>query len=201
MIASHDWLRPIYDLLRKELVLNQVLHADEIPYQILNRADGKPATSQARVWLFRTIKNTEHPIAYYHADLTRERAVATTILEGFKGYLHCDGYSGYKNIPNLSLVGCWAHVRRKFFEIPGNNGKAQKAVEYCDKIFSFEKTIKGLSPAERQKQRQLVIKPVVEEFFDWLQSFYAMKGKLQTAVMYALNSKGRAFAFFRRWKS
>lgn len=127
--------------------------------------------------------------------------MATTILEGFKGYLHCDGYSGYKNIPNLSLVGCWAHVRRKFFEIPGNNGKAQKAVEYCDKIFSFEKTIKGLSPEERQKQRQLVIKPVVEEFFDWLQSFYAMKGKLQTAVMYALNSKGRAFAFFRRWKS
>ena len=74
-------------------------------------------------------------------------------------------------------------------------------MEYCDKIFSFEKTIKGLSPEERQKQRQLVIKPVVEEFFDWLQSFYAMKGKLQTAVMYALNSKGRAFAFFRRWKS
>ncbi|MCU7207429.1 IS66 family transposase [Turicibacter sp. GALT-G1] len=195
MIASHDWLRPIYDLLRKELVLNQVLHADETPYQILNRADGKPATSQARVWLFRTIKNTEHPIAYYHADLTRERAVATTILEGFKGYLHCDGYSGYKNIPNLSLVGCWAHVRRKFFEIPGNNGKAQKAVEYCDKIFSFEKTIKGLSPEERQKQRQLVIKPVVEEFFDWLQSFYAMKGKLQTAVMYALNQKVELLRF------
>ena len=43
IIASHDWLRPIYDLPRKELVLNQVLHADETPYQILNRADGKPA--------------------------------------------------------------------------------------------------------------------------------------------------------------
>ena len=195
MIASHDWLRSIYDLLRKELVLNQVLHADETPYQILNRADGKPATSQARFWLFRTIKNTEHPIAYYHADLTRERAVATTILERFKGYLHCDGYSGYKNIPNLSLVGCWAHVRRKFFEIPGNNGKAQKAVEYCDKIFSFEKTIKELSPEERQKQRQLVIKPVVEDFFDWLQSFYAMKGKLQAAVMYALNQKVELLRF------
>ena len=195
MIASHDWLRPIYDLLRKELVLNQVLHVDETPYQILNRADGKPATSQARIWLFRTIKNTEHPVAYYHADLTRERVVATTILEGFKGYLHCDGYSGYKNIPNISLVGCWAHVRRKFFEIPGNNGKAKKAVEYCDQIFSFEKTIKDLSPEQRQKQRQLIIKPVVEEFFDWLESFYAMKGKLQTAVMYALNQKVELLRF------
>ena len=195
IIASHDWLRPIYALLRKELVQNKVLHADETPYQILNRTDGKSATSQARIWLFRTIKNTEHPVAYYHADLTRERVVATTILEGFKGYLHCDGYSGYKNIPNISLVGCWAHVRRKFFEIPGNNGKAKKAVEYCDQIFSFEKTIKDLSPEQRQKQRQLIIKPVVEEFFDWLESFYAMKGKLQTAVMYALNQKVELLRF------
>lgn len=93
--------------------------------------DGKLATSQARCWLLRTIKNVEHPVAYYHADLTRERVVATTILEGFKGYLHCTGYSRYKNIPNISLVGCWAHVRRKFFEIPGNNGKVKKAVNYC----------------------------------------------------------------------
>ncbi len=179
IIASHDWLRPIYDLLRKELVLNQVLHADETPYQILNRADGKPATSQSRIWLFRTIKH----------------AVATTILEGFKGCLHCDGYSSYKNIPNIGLVGCWAHVRRKFFEIPGTNGKAKKAVEYCDKIFSFEKSIKDLSAEERQKQRQLIIKPVIEKFFEWLESFYAMKGKLQTAVTYALNQKVELLRF------
>lgn len=195
IIASHDWLRPIYDLLRKDVVLNQVLHADETPYQILNRADGKPATSQSRIWLFRTIKHAEHPVAYYHADLTRERAVATTILEGFKGYLHCHGYSGYKNIPNIDLVGCWAHVRRKFFEIPGTNGKAKKAVEYCDKIFSFEKSIKDLSAEERQKQRQLIIKPVIEKFFEWLESFYAMKGKLQTAVTYALNQKVELLRF------
>ena len=140
-------------------------------------------------------KNAQHPVAYYHADLTRERAVATTILEGFKGYLHCDGYSGYKNIPNVKLVGCWAHVRRKFFEIPGNNGKAKKAVEYCDQIFRFEKTIKDLSPEQRQKQRQLIIKPVIEEFFKWLESFYVMKGKLQTAVMYALNQKVELLRF------
>ncbi len=77
----------------------------------------------------------------------------------------------------MKLVGCWAHVRRKFFEIPGNNGKAKKAVEYCDQIFRFEKTIKELSPEQRQKQRQLIIKPVIEEFFKWLESFYVMKGK------------------------
>ncbi|MBS3200348.1 transposase [Turicibacter sp. MMM721] len=105
IIASHNWLSPIYERLKDELIQNKVLHADETPYQILNRTDGKPATSQARVWLFRTIKNAGYPIAYYHVDLTRERAVATTILEGFQGYLHCDGYSGYKNLPSIDLVG------------------------------------------------------------------------------------------------
>ena len=73
-------------------------------------------------------------------------------------------------------------------------------MNYCDQIFSFEKTIKDLSPGQRQKQRQLLIKPVIEEFFEWLESFYVMKGKLQTAVYVCLKSKDRAFAFSRRWK-
>ena len=104
-------------------------------------------------------------------------------------------------VPDIDLVGCFAHVRRKFFEIPRNNGKAKKAVEYCDKVFSFEKTTKDLSCKERQEQRQLVIKSVVEEFFKWLGAFYAMKGKLQTAVTYVLNQKKKLLRFLGRWKS
>ncbi|MBS3200343.1 transposase [Turicibacter sp. MMM721] len=57
------------------------------------------------------MKKTKHSITYYHTDLTRERAVATTILEGFQGKLHCNGYSGYINIPNIDVVGCWVHFR------------------------------------------------------------------------------------------
>lgn len=148
--VSHDWLRQIYDLLRQELVHHSVLHADEALYQILNRTDRTLATSQSRFWLFLIIKKAHHPIAYYHANLTCERAVATTILDRFQGYLYCDGYSSYKNIPNIELVECWAHVRRKFFGILENNSKSQKAVEYCDQIFHLEKNIKGLSPEERQ---------------------------------------------------
>ena len=60
----------------------------------------------------------------------------------------------------------WAHVRRKFFKIPGNNEKVKKAVAYCDQIVNFEKLIKALSLDQRQKQRQLVIKPALEEFSD-----------------------------------
>ena len=87
------------------LVKEEVLHADETHYQVLNRTDGREATSQARIWLFQTVKGSKKPIVYYHADLTRARVVAEQLLTGFKGYLHCDGYSGYKNLPNIELVG------------------------------------------------------------------------------------------------
>lgn len=104
--AAEDWLRPIYDLLAQELKKQDILHADETHYQILNRPDGRSATSEARIWLVRTIKEAEHPVVYYHASLTRERSVAVKLLNGFKGYLICDGYSAYKKLPNITLAGC-----------------------------------------------------------------------------------------------
>ena len=55
--------------------------------------------------------------------------------------------------------------------------------------------MKDLSAEQRQTQRQLILKPVVEEFFEWLESFYAMKWKLQTTVMYALNQKVELLRF------
>ena len=103
--VAKDWLRPLYDSFAKLLVKEEVLHADETHYQVLNRTDGREATSQARIWLFQTVKGSEKLIVYYHTDLTRARVVAEQLLTGFKGYLHCDGYSGYKNLPNIELVG------------------------------------------------------------------------------------------------
>ena len=54
--VANDWLRPLYDSFAKLLVKEEVLHADETHYQVLNRTDGREATSQARIWLFQTVK-------------------------------------------------------------------------------------------------------------------------------------------------
>lgn len=197
MTVAKDWLRPLYDVFAKRLVKEDILHADETYYQVLNRTDGRDATAQARIWLVQTGKACETPIVYYHADLTRARTVAEQLLSGFKGYLHCDGYSGYKNLPNIELVGCWAHARRKFKDVPGENGKAKLAIEYCDQIFKIERELRELSPEERYEQRQLQVKPVIEAFYDFLGSFIPMKGKLQTAVHYVLNQKKELMTFLK----
>ena len=99
--VANDWLRPLYDYFAKILVKEEVLHADETHYQVLNRTDGRAPTSQARIWLFQTVKGSQKPIVYYHADLTRARVVSKQLLTEFKGYFHCNGYSRYKNLANI----------------------------------------------------------------------------------------------------
>ena len=53
----------------------------------------------------RTIKDPTHPIVFYHADLTRAKSVILGLLRSFKGWLHCDGYVAYKDLPNVTIVG------------------------------------------------------------------------------------------------
>ncbi len=78
--------------------------------------------------------------------------------------------------------------------MPGKNGKAKQAIDYCIQIFKIERELQELSPEERYEQRQLQVKPVIEAFYDFLGSFIPMKGKLQTAVHYVLNQKKELMA-------
>ncbi|MFQ9521527.1 MAG: IS66 family transposase [Turicibacter sp.] len=94
-------------------------------------------------------------------------------------------------------MGCWAHARRKFKDVPGKNGKAKQAIDYCNQIFKIERELQELSPEERYEQRQLQVKPVIEAFYDFLGSFIPMKGKLQTAVHYVLNQKQQLMTFLK----
>ena len=196
IVAGRDWLAPIYKELHKVLLKEDILHADETPYQILKRIDGKPATSEARIWALRTTHETKKPV-FYHAALTRSREVAKKILKGFSGFLSCDGYSGYKNLANITLVGCWAHLRRymKDASMYHEKSKAKIEVDYCNKLFALKRKFKSLSAEERLKQRQLESRPIVEEFYNGLGSFHAMKGKLQSAVTYAMNQKEELLRF------
>jgi len=182
--SAQEWLAPIYERLRQSLIKESVIHADETPFQVLNRSDGKPATSDARIWLFQTLEKAAHPIIFYHASLTRERQNITDILtDSYQGYCHCDGYSAYQNISGLTVVACWAHVRRKFHEAGGDQGKAALGVAYCNQLFAIEKKLEKLTDLERKKQRDIHLRPVLEEFWKWLENLPVLsKSKLGKAV-------------------
>jgi transposase len=188
-IANHDWLSGLYKLIHQHIMSQEKLHADETVYQVLNRTDGKPATSEARIWLATTTEDAKLPAVYYQSSLSRSQACADELLTGFRGYLHTDGYQVYKNIKGIIQVGCWAHTRRKFKDVKSKAGIAGVAISYCDKLFKIERKLAEL-PADRRKQKRIqLLKPIMDEFFNWLLTVYTVKGKLQTAVEYALNQK------------
>ncbi|UDM71615.1 IS66 family transposase [Vagococcus fluvialis] len=109
--SCEKWLTPIWNALKSELMKEKFIHADETYYHVLSSEK-----KNSYYWLFRTIEQAKYPIILYHHELTRKSSVAQQFLKGFSGYLHCDGYSAYKSVDKVTLVNCWAHVRRKFLK-------------------------------------------------------------------------------------
>ena len=195
--ATEDWLEPVYDALHEILCLQEVLHADETTLQVL-REPGKSAQSKSYMWLYRTSGDMIHPIVLYDYQPDRKAKRPAEFLKGFKGYLHTDGYEGYRGLSeDIVIVGCWAHARRKFDEAlkslseedrEGSN--ALRGKRYCDKLFELERGFGGLDPDERFKKRQEFSKPLLESFFAWLHSQRAVpKVPIGVAVQYALNQR------------
>jgi len=194
MKSSEDWLKPVYDLLHKKLISCTTGHADETTVQVL-KEPGKKPQSKSYMWLYRTGQYEKDQIALYNYRSGRNAKYAQEFLEGFSGYLHCDGYQAYKKLANVTLVQCLAHSRRKFDEAltcvkeeEQKDSKAAIGLTYCNKLFKIEKDIEDMSPEEKYIKRQELSKPVLDGFYAWLNSFTpAKQSHLGNAVTYTLN--------------
>lgn len=194
--CSDDYLTPVVDYMRELLLKRDVLHADETPVQVLKEPGKKPQT-KSYMWLYRTGNDGDVPIILYDYQPSRDGGNAARYLEGFRGYIHTDGYSGYNKLTDVTRCGCWAHVRRKFDEAapvgkaPGDGGSyAQIGIAYCNKLFDIEDDLKDMSPEDRYNKRLELEKPVLEAFWSWLDSFVPLRGsKLAKAVAYARNQR------------
>ena len=179
--ASELWLEPVYEAMKARLLKREVLHADETTNQVLHEP-GKTAQSKSYMWLYRTSGDAEHPIVLYEYKPSRKHSHPKEFLKDFSGFLHADGYDGYHALPeNITVVGCWAHLRRKFTDVlktvPKENWAetdAGKGVAYCDKLFHLEKQFSSLTPNERLKERERLSKPLIDEFYKWIDSLKAV---------------------------
>ena len=114
--VSTKYLQPIYDALKTELHTRQVLHADETEVQVLCEPGKKPQ-SKSRMWLYRTSGDARKSIILYDYRPSRGHEHPADFLDGWSGYLHTDGWQAYHKLKNATVVGCWAHVRRKFTDV------------------------------------------------------------------------------------
>jgi hypothetical protein len=198
LAAADPWLKLIYDRMHEQLVQRDILHADESTLQVL-REPGRPAESKSYMWLYRTGKDGP-PIVLYDYQTTRAGKHPANFLTGFKGYLQTDGYSGYGQLKDVTLVGCWAHARRKFSEalkaLPAEQKNkpvaASVGLDYCNQLFAIERQLKeqDLSDEERYKKRLKLTKPVLDNFYIWLKKQRQQvlpKSTFGQAIIYCLN--------------
>ena len=168
--AAEDYMTPVYEQLHKELLERDVLHADETTLQVLHEPGKKPQ-SDSYMWLYRTSGDTDKPIVLYEYQPGRGAKHPKEFLSGFKGYLHTDGYAGYHSLPEeITVVGCWAHLRRKFDEavksLPKGKAKgssASQGLTYCNLLLGIEQELADKKATERYAQRLEQAKPVLTQ--------------------------------------
>ena len=97
------------------LCIGNIFKADETVVQVL-KEDGKPATSQSRMWLYASAALIRHQVRLFENQPDRSRKRPEAFLKGFTGALVTDGYQGYNLLTKVTHCGCWAHARRKWRE-------------------------------------------------------------------------------------
>ena len=147
-----------------------MLHADETTIQVLHEP-GKTAESQSYMWLYRTSGDADKPIVLYEYQPDRKAEHLQEFLKDYKGYLMCDAYDGYHKLPGeITVVGCYAHLRRKFHEaLKGLPKEAQKdsnadiGMWYCNALFNLERKYAEYTAERRYEARIIYSLPLAED--------------------------------------
>ena len=191
------YLVSIYALLKSHLMKESVIHADETTLKVLREPGRKPQTNSYE-WLYRTGQHSERKIVIFEYQQTREQEHPQEFLKEFKGFVHCDGYKGYRNLhPDITVVGCWFHARDYFEKIlksiPKENRKgtdAERGVAFINRLFDLERKFKAMPPQQRYEKRMELSKPVADAFFEWAANLGALpKTPLGQAANYALSQR------------
>lgn len=206
VVKSSNLLKPLCDMMHEDLVSKDIVHADETALEVL-KEPGTDSSSQSYMWVYRT-SGCDKPIIIYDYTAGRSGDYPKEFLKDFKGFVHVDGYSGYhklapeehENPKDVTLVGCWAHARRKYDEtLKGLSSKAEQdalltrqGLEYCNILFRLEELIKDLSHEEKKKRRMEEAKPTIAAYFAWAEKNkpLVLPGSLLgKAIAYSLNQQ------------
>ncbi len=178
MIAMGVLIQPLINLLRDTLLDYDILGMDETPLQVLKEV-GRVATSKSYLWVQRG-GPPHQPVVLFHYYPSRGQAPAKELLSGYQGFVQADGLEVYQAVAgqgtDITLIGCWAHARRKFdeaFKAQGKKahakpGKAMMGLNYIRKLYRIEKALKDHTPEQRHLAREQQAKPIVQQLRQWL---------------------------------
>jgi len=203
---SASLLSPLIAELKKYIFSASHLHGDDTPIKVL--APGMGKTKTGRIWVYvrdgRPYGDQSAPAVCYAYSPDRKGERPASHLENFTGIFHADAYGGYdkiyqqKDANNAAIIteaACWAHARRKFYEITVHNEQANvayKILAAIGNIYSIEDDIRGLSADKRKEQRQKTSKALLDQLFIAMKKYrqdLPNKSATALAINYAVNNE------------
>jgi len=176
----YAFLKLLFDLLKVMIKTGPVMRMDETPVQVISdikpEGEGQKERQTSYMWLALG-GPPDKKVAWYEYHPTHAAYNAREFLQGYSGYLQTDGYEAYdcavKDMPGIIHAGCFAHVRRKFFEaekIGGQGKTAGEALEYIRKLYRIERELREEKNNCKQSDEEFLIKrkkqaePVLNDF-------------------------------------
>jgi transposase len=210
-------LRPLVDLIESHVLEADRLHADDTPIRVLAKGKCAKATAWAYVRDDRPFGGPDPPAVLFHYSRNRKGEHPTRHLANFAGVLQADAYSGFNPLLDpqrkpgpITPALCWAHSRRKFFELADLKKQARsktqlqispmalEAVKRIDALFDIERAINGRSADERLKIRKEKSAPLMAELESWMREERAKLSK-HAAVAKAMDYMLRRWDGFARF--
>jgi transposase len=191
-------LDPLVEALARYVVASRYLHGDDTPVPVLEPGRGK--TKTGRLWTYvrdgRPWADAAPPAVLFRYSPDRRGEHPERHLKSFSGILQADGYAGFDRLyedkdERIREAACWAHVRRKFYEIYESNRSpvAAEALARIGKLYEIEEAIRGRPPDERCTVRKARAGPLLEDLKTWFEATLAQvsaKSALAIAIRYAL---------------
>jgi transposase len=199
--ATAAALKPLVDALAAEVMGSETLHVDDTPVPVLAPGTGK--TKTGRLWTYvrdeRPFAGARPPAALFFYSPDRKGEHPQAHLQDFRGVIHADGDAGFKELfagNRITEAACWAHVRRKFFDVHAASAStiAKEALDRIGDLYKIDKTIAGLPPDVRQRERQARSKPIAEALAAWAETTLRRLSRKSELA--------KAFRYMRsRWKA
>ena len=214
MAQCAEALKPLYNLMVKEVLASRIIHTDDTPVDVLDR-EYPGTTKTGRFWVY--LGDKDHPQIVFTYTPSRSRNGPMEFLKGWgkdqRVYLQADAYGGYDGIylgeagGHVIEVACVAHGRRKFYDARESDGATStQALAYIRLLYDvedqakeqFESQVPGPDArplsAIRLALRQELSVPRLGQFHAWLKSRQAAQGgpvlpksPMGQAITYALN--------------
>ena len=189
-------LEPLVEAVRRYVLAAAKLHGDDTPVPVLAPGAGK--TKTGRLWTYvrdeRPAGGDAAPAVWFAYSPDRKGEHPRAHLRGFAGALQADAYAGFNRVweqGGVPEAACWAHVRRKFFELHQAHASpaAAEALARIGLLYAIERQIRGQPAAQRRAVRQARAKPLLEEMRRWMEETLgrlSRKSAVAVAIRYTL---------------